>query len=141
MDLSIKEVTDELIARVVSGPLQFRLIMQPTVAVCLGIRDGMKDAKAGSPPFISGLLFHPAGRIRCLQETLRRLRGPVLIASLIDGIVQYLMFQHIRPLVAVTVGTLLMGLPYSAARGFSNRIRSRRRALLAPRDREAHGPP
>jgi len=132
MDISLKEITDELIARIVSGPLRFRLIIQPAVAVFLGICDGLRDAKAGRPPFLWGLIFPQPGRGTALKEVLHRLARPVLFATLIDVIVQYLMFRHVRPLVALTVGTLLMGLPYSVARGFSNRIRSRRRAPLAP---------
>ena len=121
----MKEIIEELIARVISGPFHFRLIVQPTMAICLGIRDGLVDAKAGAPPFVWGLPFHAGGRKPCLRSALRRLQVPILVATLADAIVQYLMFQHVRPVTALIVGTLLMGLPYSAARGLSNRIRSR----------------
>src|SRR5438270_675956 len=121
-------IVDELVARITSGPMQFRLIIQPTMAIILGIRDGLADAKAGSPPFLWGLLFNRKDLKPSVQGALRRLRVPVVIATLADATVQYLMFHHIRPLTAVIVGVLLMGVPYCAARGISNRIRSRYQA-------------
>ena len=112
--------------------MHFRLIMQPTMAMLLGIRDGRQDARVGSTPFIWGLLFNRAGLKPDLKGALRRLMVPITIATVLDAVVQYLMFQHVRPLVAVIVGTLLMGLPYSAARGLSNRAFSLRRLKQAP---------
>ncbi len=52
---------------------------------------------------------------------------------MLDGIAQYIMFGHVRPLTALLVGSTLMFVPYSAARGLSNRIRSRRSALTDQR--------
>jgi hypothetical protein len=40
-----------LLARL-SGPGAFRFVLQPLVAVLLGIRDGRADAKAGRPPYL-----------------------------------------------------------------------------------------
>ena len=34
------------------GPGRLRFIFQPTVAVVLGARDGVKDARSGNPPFL-----------------------------------------------------------------------------------------
>jgi hypothetical protein len=124
----LSRIFDELVARITSGPMQFRLIIQPTMALILGIRDGLADAKAGSPPFLWGLLFRRSDLKPSLQAALRRLRIPVVMATLADALVQYLMFHHVRPLTAVIVGVLLMGVPYCIARGISNRIRSRYQA-------------
>jgi hypothetical protein len=129
MDWSVKKTANELVARVVSGPMQFRFLVQPAMAVCLGIRDGLKDARAGSPPFLRGLFFQPAGRKQYWREALRRIGIPVAIAILLDAIAQFIMFQHIRPLSALLVGALMMGLPYTAARDVANRVRSSRRPL------------
>jgi hypothetical protein len=130
MDFCLKAIFEELVARVVSGPMQFRLILQPLTAVLLGIRDGHHDAKAGTPPLIWSLLFHTEHRKLHLINVLRRLTRPIIIATVIDVIVQYLMFRHVRPLTAVIVGTLLIWLPYSIARGLSNRIITMRRSHI-----------
>lgn len=130
MDFSLKAIFEELVARVVSGPMHFRLILQPLMAVLLGIRDGHHDAKAGTPPLIWSLVFHTEHSKLRLVNVLHRLTRPVIIATVIDAIVQDLMFQHVRPLTALIVGILLMGLPYSIARSLSNRIITMRRSHI-----------
>jgi len=127
MDLSLKTLLDELAARVSDGPMQFRFVVQPVMAAILGTRDGFADAKTGTPPFVMALMLRQVDR-RTVQHALRRLALPILIASLIDAIIQFVMFQLVRPLTALIVGTVLMGLPYATARGFANRIRSRNAA-------------
>jgi hypothetical protein len=117
----------ELVTRITSGPMQFRLIVQPSMALLLGIRDGLADAKMGAPPFVWGLLFQRQELKPSLKSALRRLQIPIIMAILADATVQYLMFRHIHPLSAIIVGVFLMGFPYSAARGITNRLRSRRR--------------
>jgi hypothetical protein len=112
---------DDLAARV-TGPMSFRFIVQPLVAVFLGFRDGRMDAKAGTPPFIFDILFRPADRKRQLGSAFHRLLTPIIVATVLDAIAQYLIFKHVRPLPALLVGTFLMGLPYSLARGLTNRV-------------------
>jgi hypothetical protein len=97
------------------------------MAILFGVRDGFLDAKAGSVPFLYGVLFHREDLKPSLKIALKSLRVPSLCAIALDAIVQFSMSQTIRPLTAVLVGTLLMGVPYCCARGISNRIRSRRR--------------
>lgn len=126
----IAKIIDELVARIVDGPFRFRFIVQPMMAILFGLRDGFIDAKAGSAPFLYGLLFHRQDLKPSVQSAVRRLRFPILFAIVLDAIVQYVMFQTVRPLTAVLVGTLLMGIPYCCARGISCRIiRSRRRTM------------
>lgn len=50
---------DDMVARL-SGPGRLRFIMQPAVALFLGIRDGKSDTRMGRPPFLSALLFYGA---------------------------------------------------------------------------------
>ena len=47
----------EELPRRFTGPGRLRFILQPTVAILLGIRGGLADAKAGHPPYLFGLLF------------------------------------------------------------------------------------
>ena len=49
---------DQLIAQP-SGPLAFRLILQPIMATILAILDGLKDARVGRPPFSWTILSDP----------------------------------------------------------------------------------
>jgi hypothetical protein len=44
--LTHRSFWEDLIGRA-GGPITFRLILQPSIAVVLAIRDGLKDVKAG----------------------------------------------------------------------------------------------
>ena len=50
----------EDIPRRLTGPGRFRFVLQPLIATLLGIRGGLVDARAGRPPYLSGVLFHRA---------------------------------------------------------------------------------
>ena len=52
MDPVISRVVGNLVARV-TGPMHFRLLLQPGMATFFAIRDGLKDARECKPP-ISG---------------------------------------------------------------------------------------
>ena len=114
-------VVDGIVARL-TGPMSFRFGLQPAVAIVLGIRDGLADARAGTPPFIYDLVFRPRDRGRNLKSALKALLTPIIVATILDCIAQYLIFKHVRPGVALVVGAFVMGLPYALARGVSNRI-------------------
>jgi hypothetical protein len=130
MYLFSREFVNDLVARL-TGPLHFRFILQPSIAIFLGIRDGLMDAKAGTPPFIYDLIFRPQNRRRQLAAAFHKLLTPIIVATVLDAIAQYLIFRHVRPLHALLVGMFVMGLPYSVARGITNRIASRRRKTAA----------
>jgi len=101
--------------------------VQPLVAIILGIRDGIMDAKAGTPPFIYDVLFKPENRKKHLKSALHSLLKPIIIGIILDAIAQYLIFEHVRVLGAVIMGTCIMGIPYALARGLTNRFVSLRK--------------
>ena len=130
---SFAQFLEHLLARL-TGPMHFRLILQPLVAIALGIRDGLKDARAGRPPFVTDLIVRPEGRKRQLKRALQALIKPLVIAIILDAVAQYLMLGTIYPGAAVFVGVMIMAIPYSLARGLTNRIVSARtRAIEARR--------
>jgi len=51
----------------------------------------------------------------------------IAAALALNAIAQHPIFKHIRPLSAVFIGTLVMGVPYALARGVANRIASAHR--------------
>ena len=124
MDSSIA-VLERFIDRL-TGPMHVRFIVQPVMAIILGIRDGIRDAREGRTPFLQDVCTRPEGRARKLKEALVRLLIPLIVAIVLDAVVQYMLFQRVRVLGAVVVGTVIMGLPYSIARGITNRIASAR---------------
>src|SRR5437868_8007609 len=45
----------EDIPKRLTGPGRFRFVLQPLMALVLGIRSGLADARAGRPPFLYGV--------------------------------------------------------------------------------------
>lgn len=110
-----------------SGPGRFRFIMQPTVAIFLGVRDGMKDGRARIPTFLWALVFHGQHRWELLRSAFASASDLISIAILLDLIAQFLIFREIHPGAALLLGPVLIAIPYAMARTFGNWI-SRSRA-------------
>lgn len=115
----------EGVARRFGGPGGFRLIIQPILAIALGVRDGLADARAGEPAYLIGILFHPERRQELMGTTLKHILMPFSIGVLMDLILQYFIFERVRVVWGLVAGLLLIGLPYSLARGITNRIAAR----------------
>lgn len=117
----------EAIAARLTGPFSFRFIVQPVMAIILGVRDGLMDLKAGSPPYFYYFLSHPELREKLALSASASVVIPIVIGIILDGIVQYLMFNRIYPMQALLVGSFVIAVPYILARGLSNRLVSRKK--------------
>src|SRR5947199_4046383 len=112
---------DNLIARG-SGPLHFRLVLQPLVATFLAIRAGWADAWAGRPIFFTTLVREPA-KARTLLRNLWNLVGKVfLVAVALDVVYQLIVLQWIYPVETLIVATMLALVPCMVVRTIGNRI-------------------
>lgn len=105
-----------------SGKGQFRLFLQPAMALFLGLRLGIADAKEGKAPFLFRLFSTRHQRWELFKESLSDAAMPLILALVMDGILQYLTLNRIRLLQAIVVGTLLVWLPFTSTRGLTNRI-------------------
>jgi hypothetical protein len=112
----------EGIARDLSGKGQFRLFLQPVMAILLAVRVGLWDAKRGVRPFGVRLLESRRQRWRLLVRSVRHAWMPLSLALVMDGFFQYVTLGRIRILAAVVVGILLVWVPFTVARGVTNRI-------------------
>jgi hypothetical protein len=120
----------DILARL-SGPGRLRFIVQPTVAILLGMRSGMKDVHRDVPPFLQAFIFHRKHRREALRSAFVSIRDLVAIAILLDVISQFLIFREVRPGAALLVGPVLITMPYVLAREFTNRV-ARWRSSRAP---------
>lgn len=59
---------EDLIDRV-SGPMKFRLVMQPVMAAFFAIRSGLEDARAGKPPYFWCLRQPDSGEVCAASGT------------------------------------------------------------------------
>jgi hypothetical protein len=112
----------EGIAEVASGRGQLRLILQPLIAMIVGIRIGITDAKLRHEPFLKRLTFTTKNRAALAKEAARTVLVPFCVAVVVDGILQYLSLGHVRPMAALVMGVLLIWVPFSLARSITNRI-------------------
>ena len=111
---------EDIVARL-HGPGRLRFILQPVAATAFGTRDGLKDARAGRPPFLRDLIFHKGERRGLMRSALASVRDLVAIAILLDVISQLLIFRMVHPGAALLIGPVLIGLPYASSRALANR--------------------
>lgn len=104
-----------------TGPGRMRFIFQPAVAIFLGIRAGMADARAGRTPYILALVQGRGNRRKLLQELFAHVSTLVAVAILLDCISQFLILGAVYPGAALVVGPVLIAIPYSLSRALSNR--------------------
>lgn len=104
------------------GPGKFRFIIQPMIAILLGIRDGRRDARGLNPPFFLNLIHDPERRSEIGKSVLKAVIKPLILAWLMDIIFQLVILHHWNPSQAMLVGLVLVVLPYMLTRGISNRL-------------------
>jgi hypothetical protein len=112
---------EQLIGRE-TGPMMFRLIVQPLVATLLAIRAGMRDARSGRPAFFWAAVLDPKMRIPLLRNGWKDIGKLFFVAATLDIIYQLIVFQWIYPLQVLIVAAVLAIVPYLMVRGLTNRI-------------------
>jgi len=122
MEELFARVWENLIGRF-SGPLTFRLILQPIMAVIFAIRAGLKDAKEGRPPYFWAIFTHPAERWQLLRDGWKSVGRVFILAIVIDAVYQFIVCRCFYPGEALIVAFVLAIVPYLLVRGPVNRIR------------------
>jgi hypothetical protein len=115
----------ERLGEMLRGPLNFRFLIQPLLAIVLGIRDGRRDHHAGRPPYFLSLFTEQVDRKERLRAGAKAIASPFVLALVLDSVVQVLLWGRLRLWSALVVGALLVALPYLIARGLVNRGMSR----------------
>ena len=83
MEDFLARIVENLIGRV-SGPMKFRLILQPLMAAVFAVRDGLKDAREERPPYFRAIFTHPDRRSRMLRDGCKSVGKIFVIAVVID---------------------------------------------------------
>lgn len=112
----------------VGGPMTFRIILQPTMALLLAFRAGLKDAQQGRPPYFWTILTDPSQRADLLREGWKAVARVFFLAVIMDVIYQLIVFRWVYPLESILVAILLAVVPYLLIRGPVNRIVRRLRS-------------
>jgi hypothetical protein len=110
----------------VSGPMKFRLLLQPTMAALLAIRSGLKDARTGKPPYFWTIATDPTARAELLKDGWKSVGKVFVLALALDVVYQIVELRFVYPGEAVIVAVLLAIVPYLILRGLVTRLMSRR---------------
>jgi len=114
----------DLIGRL-SGPMTFRVILQPTMAALMALRDGIKDARAGRPPYFWTIFTNTAERGRLLKQGWSAVLRIIVLGVVMDMIYQWKVFGTIHLAELIIVVLVLAFVPYLLLRGPVNRIARR----------------
>jgi len=125
---------DEIWARIfenmidrVSGPMKFRLVLQPVMACIFAVRSGLADARAGKPPYFWALWNNPEHRVDMLRDGWKSIGKVFLLAIVLDVIYQVMVLKLVYPGEVLLVALLLAIVPYLIVRGLVNRLASLRK--------------
>jgi hypothetical protein len=119
----------EDIPKRVTGPGRLRFVFQPLIAIFLGIRSGIDDARSGRPPYLIGLITLPEHRRELLKSGFRAIVNIVLMGILLDSIMQGSSSAR-RIRAAVVIGPALVAVPYAVTRAVTNRVTRAKRPSL-----------
>ena len=120
-----------------SGPLHLRFVIQPLIAALLAIRAGLRDARTGQPPIGWALLHLPSERRRLIRSGWKDISAPFIIAIVLDGIYQVIVFHAFYIFQALIIAFVLAVIPYALLRGATNRLTRRHVATLGVRENGA----
>jgi len=114
-------IVNDMIDRV-SGPLHFRLIMQPLTAAIFAILAGLKDAKSGKPPYFWSLVTDPSSRNEMIKEGWKSVGKLFIVALILDVVFQIIELRFVYPGEAIIVAFVLAIVPYLFLRGMVTRL-------------------
>ncbi|HUR36060.1 MAG TPA: hypothetical protein VM032_19795 [Vicinamibacterales bacterium] len=127
MDDLLSRFLPDLVGRI-TGPMSFRLILQPAVATFLAIRAGMADARAGRPLYGWSVATDAGHRVEFLKAGWKDVAKVYTLAIVLDVVYQFIVFRWVYPIQSLVVAFLLAFVPYLLVRGPVNRVmRSRQR--------------
>lgn len=110
----------------VGGPGTLRFIVQPAIAIVLGIVHGVRDHRQERPPYLIGLLHARGARVSHLLVGLRAIVVPLCLAVLGSYVFQYVIRRHINIVYGLEYAVLFVAIPYFVTRALANRARRRR---------------
>ena len=121
MENLFSRIVEDLVGRV-SGPMTFRLILQPVMAAFFAIRSGLKDAKQNKPPYFWALFTDPEHRRDMMRDGWKSVGRVFILGIIMDAIYQFIVFRWFYPGEAILVAAILALVPYLLIRGPVNRI-------------------
>lgn len=124
------------------GPMWFRLLMQPGVAIFFAVRAGLRDARLGKPSILCDLLSDPITRQERLRQVWKDVGTVFIVALVLDSIYQVIVQGGIFTLELLITATVLALVPYVVSRGLFTMIAKwagvgRQRDPTTPEERDS----
>ena len=121
----LSRTVEQLLGRS-SGPLHFRLVIQPIIASAIAIRAGLRDAREGQPAFLWTLMTSELEHRRRLIRSGWKDIGKIFVMAIaIDTVYQLFMLRAFYPLQALIVAVAVAVVPYIILRGLVTRLARR----------------
>jgi hypothetical protein len=122
MDDAWTRFVSDLVART-TGPLHFRLVLQPAMAAFFAIRSGLADARDGRSPYFWALLTGDhATRVAELKSGWKSVSRVFMLAVVLDVVYQLYVLHFVYVPQAIAVAIILAILPYLFLRGLVTRL-------------------
>jgi len=99
------------------GPLNFRLLVMPTVVTLLALRADWRDAREGRPAFLGAFITDPVERRRLFHSALKDIGRIFIVAIVLDTAYQLMVFRWVYPGEVLLVAILCAIVPYVLVRG------------------------
>ena len=117
---NLDRLWDDLLDRP-GGPMTFRFILQPAMAVIAALRDGVSDARLGRTPYLAAIVRgeERSGR---LWEGIISTARILILGVVMDTVYQLLVLGTFYPGQAAVIAVLLAFVPYLLLRGPIGRI-------------------
>jgi hypothetical protein len=123
----LQRAIEQLFGRM-TGPLYFRLILQPIMATVLAIRAGLRDERENRSAFFWEVVSNPEERRRLLHSAWKDVGRVIILAVVIDTVYQVWVLKSFYLLQALIVTFLLSVFPYILIRGpvtrFTRKLKS-----------------
>ena len=121
MEEFFTRVGQDLLARL-SGPLQFRLLLQPAMAALFAARAGIHDAQEKRPAYFWSIFTNSTQRKQLLKEGWKAIGKVFTIALIVDAVYQFIVLRWFYPGEALIVAIVLAVIPYLLVRGPLSRV-------------------
>jgi hypothetical protein len=121
MDDIWARIAENMMGRV-TGPMKFRLLLQPTMAIIFAIRAGLADAKQGKPPYFWSLVTDPGHRAEMLKDGWKSVGKVFVLAMVLDIVYQVIVGHFVYPGEVIVVAVWLAIVPYLLLRGLVGRL-------------------
>jgi hypothetical protein len=99
------------------GPFSLRFLIHPAIAIAIGVRAGLRDARQGRSPYLWSAVTTPGDRAALLRGGWMDMQVAFVIAVVLDSLYQLAVNRGIYLGELLFTATLLALVPYALVRG------------------------